>query len=382
MKTFVLSSVLFCLFLVAGSPASAHPVAQGALDLQIFSGNIRMQLRVSGEEVMVADTFSSGKNSGAKSIAEVWQRHGRYLLQHLKVFVDERRLSGDLVKVEAGQNDWVTYQFEFALPSAPSRLRVEEDVLNEIEFAPGNPWEASYVVRIHQQDRLAQEGILLSRRQPLVFACDWNSTTAAMAATAPLDRGRMVQQYVRHGIGHILSGYDHLLFVCALALGAITFLDLVKVVTAFTVAHTITLALSVLNIVRLPSHLVEPMIAGSIVFVAAANFLWPKRSRGWVRLVTAFFFGLFHGLGFAGGLLDAMDGMSGLTVGVAIAAFSLGVELGHQMVVLPLFFGLKLARNMQAEAPRREQLSLTMMRGGSLLISMAGLFYLVAALRQ
>jgi len=222
---------------------------------------------------------------------------------------------------------------------------------------------------------------LLSRQQPFVFDCDWNSAAPSSVATAPLDRGRMVQQYVRHGIGHILSGYDHLLFVCALVLGAVTFWDLIKVVTAFTLAHTITLTLSVLNIVRLPSHIVEPMIAGSIVFVAVTNLLWPQRSRGWVRLATAFFFGLFHGLGFAGGLLEAMDGLSGIAVGVAIAAFSLGVELGHQMVVLPVFFGLKLARATRPDDAGRERLSLATMRAGSLLVCLAGTLYLIAALR-
>ncbi len=163
-------------------------------------------------------------------------------------------------------------------------------------------------------------------------------------------------------------------------LGAATFWDLIKVVTVFTLAHTITLTLSVLNIVRLPSHIVEPMIAGSIVFVALSNVLWPKRTRGTARLATAFFFGLFHGLGFAGGLLDAMDGMNGVAVGLAIAAFSLGVELGHQMVVLPVFCGLKLARRVRADDAGREWISLAMMRAGSVMICVAGVFYLHAAL--
>ena len=380
MKTWRWFILLLSLWLAASRSALAHPVAQGALGLQIFPDKIHVQMRVSGEEVLVADAFAAGDKSKAGSLAEVWQRHGQYLLQHLKIFADERRLPGTALKVEASQNDWVVYLFEFNTTSRPTRLRVEEDVLNEIEFAPGNSWEASFVVRLRQQDRPAQEGLLLSRHQPLVFNCDWKNA-APSVATAPLDQGRMVQQYVRHGIGHILSGYDHLLFICALVLGAVTFRDLVKVVTAFTLAHTITLTLSVLNIVRLPSHIVEPMIAGSIVFVAVANLLWPKRSRGWVRLATAFFFGLFHGLGFAGGLLDAMDGMSGVAVGVAIAAFSLGVELGHQMVVLPVFFGLKLARAARADDAGRERLSLAAMRAGSLLICVAGTIYLIAALK-
>src|SRR5262249_27352045 len=192
---------------------------------------------------------------------------------------------------------------------------------------------------------------------------------------------RMTQQYLRHGVGHILGGYDHLLFIIALVLATATFWDLVKVVTAFTLAHTVTLTLSVLDVVRLPSSVVEPTIAGSIVFVAATNVFWPERSRGWLRLATAFFFGLFHGLGFAGGLLSATQGMAGLAILIAIAAFSLGVELGHQMVVLPLFVGLKLAGATQPDAAGRERLALLAMRGGSVLISAAGTIYLVAALR-
>ena len=375
-----LPRLILLLCLMYSVSAEAHPVSQGALDVQIHSDRIRLQLRVSGEEVLVADTFAGGNQPKARSLAEVWARHGEYLLQHLKVFADERRVLGKVAQVEAAQNDGTVYQLEFATATRPTQLRVEENVLNEIEFAPGNFWEASYIARICQQGRPAQEGLLLSRLQPLVFDCDWTSA-ATSASTAPLDRGRMLRQFIRHGIAHILSGYDHLLFVCALVLGAVTFYDLIKVVTAFTLAHTITLTLSVLNIVRLPSHLVEPMIAGSIVFVAVTNLLWPRRSRGRVRLATAFFFGLFHGLGFAGGLLDAMNGMSGVAVGLAIAAFSLGVELGHQMVVLPVFFGLKLARNVRADDVGRERLSLGALRAGSLLICVAGTIYLIAALK-
>ena len=125
---------------------------------------------------------------------------------------------------------------------------------------------------------------------------------------------------------HILTGWDHLLFMSALVLAAVTFGDLVKVVTAFTLAHTITLTLSVLDIVRLSPRIVEPMIAASIVFVAVQNVFWPKRTRGWGRMAVAFGFGLFHGLGFAGGFSRRCKGLPGLAISIAIAAFSLGVE--------------------------------------------------------
>lgn len=361
-----------------GSIARAHPVAQGAMSVIVSTNAIHLRARVSTEEALVANMLATG-DSKASSISEIWHRHGEYLLEHLKVFADERRSSGKLVGVDASRNDFVIYEFDYPVASAPARVRVEQNILNEIEFAPGNPWEATYVVSTKQAGGAMQEGLLLSRTQPLEVACDWRN--AQTPATASVNKSHMIYQYVRYGIGHILTGYDHLLFVCALVLTAVTLLDLIKVITAFTVAHTITLVLSVLNIVRLPSHIVEPMIAGSIVFVALTNVFSPKRSRGNLRIATAFFFGLFHGLGFAGGLLDAMDGLSGLTVGVAIAAFSLGVEIGHQMVVLPVFFGLKLARTTRAGNEARDRLSLAMARAGSLVISVAGTVYLVAALR-
>jgi hypothetical protein len=115
--------------------------------------------------------------------------------------------------------------------------------------------------------------------------------------------------------------------------------------------------------------------------VAAQNIFWPDRSRGWVRLAAAFFFGLFHGLGFAGGLLEAMEGMSGGAVLLAIAAFSVGVEVGHQVIVIPLFAALKLARRSRPDGDGRERVSLIAQRYGSALISVAGMFYLVIALR-
>jgi hypothetical protein len=185
---------------------------------------------------------------------------------------------------------------------------------------------------------------------------------------------------LRHGIHHILTGYDHLLFISALVLAVTGIWDLVKVVTAFTLAHTITLCLSAMNICRLPSAVVEPFIAGSIVFVALQNTFWPDQSRGTVRLLAAFFFGLFHGLGFAGGLLDAMQGMAGHIAIIAILAFSLGVEIGHQMVVLPLFGLLTAGRRWASHRPGPVRQKGLAMRYGSGAIALAGLVYLASAL--
>ena len=366
------------LFLLITIPAAAlaHPVAQGALNIDVNTNAVFLSIRISSEEALVANTFAASETK-AHSLSEIWQKHGDYLLQHVKVFADDHRLAGTVADIDSSQPNFITYKFNFPVTSAPNQVRVEENVLNEIEFAPGNPWEATYVVTTEQKGQTLQQGLLLSRTQPLEIACNWQSTGATPAA---VNKSYLIYQYIRYGINHILTGYDHLLFVCALVLTAVTLLDLIKVITAFTVAHTITLVLSVLNIVRLPSHIVEPMIAGSIVFVALTNIISPQRARGNLRIATAFFFGLFHGLGFAGGLLDAMSGLSGLTVGLAIGAFSLGVEIGHQMVVLPVFFGLKFARVKLASEAGQERFALGIVRAGSFVITIAGTVYLIAAL--
>ena len=182
--------------------------------------------------------------------------------------------------------------------------------------------------------------------------------------------------YLWHGVLHILTGYDHLLFISALVLATVTLWDLIKIVSTFTAAHTITLTLAVLDIVRVPSHIVEPMIALSIVVVALDNVFRPTHSRGRGRLLIAFLFGLFHGLGFAGGLLSAMEGMTTPVVGIAIIAFSAGVELGHQVVVLPIFGAMRLA-----DVTLRGNVRAVVVKYGSILIALAGSAYLFAALR-
>src|SRR5437867_11497571 len=91
--------ILLACALAASRTALAHPVAQGALDVEILPDKVRIQARVSGEEVLVANTFAAGDVPKASSLAEVWQRHGLYLLEHLKVIGDERPLTGDVLSV-------------------------------------------------------------------------------------------------------------------------------------------------------------------------------------------------------------------------------------------------------------------------------------------
>jgi hypothetical protein len=171
--------------------------------------------------------------------------------------------------------------------------------------------------------------------------------------------------FVREGVHHILIGYDHILFLLSLLLPAVwirsaatdprsgitrtrwlpaqdlrlALTNVLKVVTAFTVAHSITLALSVLDIVNPPSRWVESIIAASVV-LAALNNIWPLISEA--RWKLTFVFGLVHGFGFASALKDA-----GLAKGALVGplvGFNVGVEIGQLCivaVVLPLAWSLR-----------------------------------------
>lgn len=370
-REWCLGLALSCLLIwtVWGIEAEAHPVSQGAMEVALLPDRIEVRATVSSEEVLVAAAYSG--QEGLSHLDQL-RGHGRYLLAHLRISADGKALAGRVVRVPQQAVGRPTYELQYPWDGGalPRRIVLQQDVLREFEFAPGNPWEASYLVRIGPQGGPSREGLLLTSREPLVF-------DSGLAADGPAaDEARKALAFVRHGILHILTGYDHLLFVGALVLAVVSLWDLIKVVSAFTLAHTITLALAALDVFRLSPLIVEPMIAASIVFVAAQNAFWPKQSRGWSRLLVAFFFGLFHGLGFAGGLLDALSGMRATGAALAIAAFSTGVEIGHQIVVLPAFVGMSLLR--RRAAPFRDRL---VQRYGSVAISLAGVVYLVAALR-
>jgi hypothetical protein len=127
----------------------------------------------------------------------------------------------------------------------------------------------------------------------------------------------------------VLSGWDHLLFLLALLLRGGTILTLLKIVTAVTVAHSVTLALAIFEVVTLPSRLVESVIALSIAFVAAEN-LFPRRAFS-ARWAVSFCFGLVHGFGFSAALRELGLPSSGLAT--SLLAFNLGVEAGQAMVI-------------------------------------------------
>jgi hydrogenase/urease accessory protein HupE len=403
-------AALFAHALLFIDVAHAHPLSQGALEAIVHPDHVSVRARVTVEEVIITDLMTTPLAPDAPpteaaptvklSFDATYARHARYLAEHLRVTADGVPLVGTVEQVTpppttrpAGaqapppDREHAVYMLTYQPPPGaaavrqPKTVEFSQDVLVGLEFSPGVTWEASYAMRVAVPGGPVTEGLLLTSKQPVTFNPDWQGATASTttAGEVRVNRGQLFRDYLVHGIRHILAGWDHLLFISALVLAATSVWDLVKVVSAFTLAHTITLTLAALRLVHVPSSIVEPMIAASIVFVAAQNVFWPRQTRGWGRLAVAFGFGLFHGLGFAGGLLDAMQEMSGLTIVLAILAFSVGVELGHQMIVLPLFAALRLARATKREMLQRDRVSRLALRYGSAVICCAGMYYLVSA---
>ena len=202
------------------------------------------------------------------------------------------------------------------------------DVLARIEFADGTSWTQR-----------------LTPREP--------------AATIPVRESAFTVSmvYLKLGVEHILLGIDHLLFVLALLIIARGGWQVVKTVTAFTVAHSITLAAATLGLVHVPQRPVEALIALSIAFVAT-EIVRDRDGRAGLAArapwIVAFAFGLLHGFGFAGALSEV--GLPQGHIPLALLFFNLGVEVGQLVFIAAVLAGLALlggrSRRARAPAPR------------------------------
>lgn len=171
------------------------------------------------------------------------------------------------------------------------------------------------------------------------------------------------------GVEHIWKGYDHLLFLFALLVVCQSFRSIVTIVSCFTLAHSLTLALATLDLVAMPARLVEPAIAASIVFVGVEN-LWRRGAEPRGRSALTFAFGLIHGFGFASVLRDLGVGAGQEGIAMPLFAFNLGVELGQvaiAAVVMPLIWQLR----------RKEAFVRRGVPALSALVAAAGLYWLL-----
>jgi len=205
---------------------------------------------------------------------------------------------------------------------------------------------------------------------------DASNTTVTLSAPAPLLLSTM-QRYLVTGIEHIFLGYDHIAFLVGVVLWARRLVPVIKIVTAFTIAHSITLSLAALNIIVLPGVVVEPAIAASIVFVAMENFFSRDIDSRWR---VTFAFGLIHGFGFAGALREF--GLPANAVVPALAAFNIGVEVGQVAIVSILVSALIVLDRLMATDRAKPVRAASLVYALSLLISLLGSYWLLTRLLE
>ncbi len=249
-----------------------------------------------------------------------------YLLQRILVDLDDRPASlgtplapeWSLGEGAVAARDWpqtlVRFPFQRALDAAPEIITLR--YATWLELGPTH----TNLTSIEEGTEETLE-VVFTQAEP-----DYDYFSASSAPrTHPFAR------FVRLGVVHILGGLDHVLFLLALLVVS-RLRELLQIVTAFTVAHSITLGLAVLGIVALPSRWVEAGIAATIVWVAFANL---RGRRGAHRWPLTFAFGLVHGFGFAAVLAELDLPAAGLLR--TLVGFNLGVELGQLVLVAGLF---------------------------------------------
>ena len=350
--------MLWCLCLAASSLA-AHEAektrvvltlsADGSFDLTIANDPMWLLLRL--------ETFAGGTVPPNMTPAE---RDAR-LAQLTPVFADRIVLFVDAHEVRAES-------VEYQRPSSPSAALASFHLTGSMpRDATRLRWLYGLVGDRYPLEIIQPDG---SSTIEWIDGTNWSGVIDLSRTFTRPTRWQIAQQYLWLGYTHILpKGLDHILFVIGIFLLSPRLKTMLLQVTAFTIAHSITLGLSIYGLVSLPPRIVEPLIALSIAYVAIENIV-TRELKPW-RLALVFMFGLLHGLGFAGVLRDL--GLPRDEFLTALLTFNLGVE-GGQLTVI--------AAAMIAAAPfmKKGWYRQRVVIPASLLIATVGLYWTVARL--
>ena len=332
-------------------PASAHPVPFSFLDFYLKSSGM--------EATLVLHDFDLAHDLGisqperfheASFLAERAPSIRALLADRLQITADGKALKPEWGMPEAlVDRQAVRVILRFPGVSVPGTLGISARMF------PYDPVHQTFV-NIYEDEDLTRQ-VILNRFQDRV-------DHVVGTRQGPL---AVIARFVPEGIHHILIGPDHLLFLVGLLLLGGSMRRLLLVVTAFTVAHSITLSLAALDIFTPPARIIEPAIALSIVYVGFDNLL-VKEGRD-VRAWIAFAFGFIHGFGFAN-VLREMD-LPRRALGWSLFSFNLGVEIGQMVVVLIV------ATLLAAVRARSETISRKVAVAGSIAVILAGAYWFV-----
>lgn len=265
-------------------------------------------------------------------------------------------------------------------PTEPGRVDYDEQNNAHVEFHFGPlsssrlTLQSAFLASLpegHQQYLTVKDAAGKTLAEKMLGKNDASLSLELAAGTAQAGGGAWLTAFAdffKLGIEHILTGYDHLLFLFALLAVTHNFWPALKIITFFTIAHSITLALAGLNLVELPSSFVEPFIAATIIYVSAENLIRGDHPKG--REWLTFGFGLVHGFGFAS-VLREMDISAGDTgILLPLLSFNLGIETGQiavAAIVLPIIWWLN---NQVAIADK-------FLKGCSALVCLMGAYWLL-----
>jgi hypothetical protein len=336
---------VFWLVLTGFSAALAHVTTTGLLRIEVADNRVHYALSVALPELPAASASiltaaANGDRAAAETVAEAARRSVTVDLGGGHCRTGRIRIGG------AGTNETrATIEIDFSCDASHGRLDLTEDwslFLGEHYQTLGN-------IRTASGERQVTFG-----EASRTASVDIDRT----AATGWLD-------FIRLGVEHILTGYDHLLFLVALLATARGGWSVVRIVTAFTLAHSVTLSVAALGIVTIPGRIIEPLIAATIVFVALENLFAAEPDRR--RWIWSFGFGLVHGFGFAAALGEL--GLKATALLRGLVGFNVGVEIGQL-----LFVAIFLPAQMWLTRGRGARLT---PRIASLAVATIGIYWLV-----
>lgn len=253
------------------------------------------------------------------------------------VFLPRMREFADRIHIEV---EGVSIAMTVTLHEVIMESDPELPRLSVVRLVGGLPDQAqAFRYRVDEQLPNTAARFLRAEQEPQVAFVKHAETSPQFSLDGSVTRSvaAIVWDYVELGFTHILPrGIDHIVFILGLTLMSKRLVDLVIQVTAFTVAHSVTLALGLYGVLNLSPAIVEPLIAASIVYIAVEN-CWHQRV-GLSRAFVVFVFGLLHGMGFAGVLTEL--GLPERDFVVGLLSFNLGVELGQLAIIALAYFSV------------------------------------------
>ncbi len=334
----VLIAILSCaVSLIFAAPARAHEVGMSSLIIEFSEGALTLS-----SEYLATEIGRIGSLDDKIAIADLVSKSISISLDGKEIMPSESRF---------GINEGHTLAFQQVYQG----IR-EGGNITLISFLPGKlsaDHRQFVTVKRSDGERISSE-VIRGANNSIVLDLEQLEPRSSFTRFLPI------------GIEHILFGYDHLLFLLALLLVVKNFKEIIRIVTSFTVAHSITLTLATLNVIQISPRIVEPLIALSIVFVGLENILKKEHKFRWL---LTYGFGLVHGFGFASALREIGIG-TGTGVVVPLVSFNLGVEIGQIAVVLlilPIFWSLH----------KSPLYASRIVPAGSVLVTAAGIYWFI-----